>query len=594
MEIKTCYTERQQRFAALENKVRKKIAVFPFLRLASFLAAVAVFYLFFSYSIALATGAAIICLIIFGMIIRKDLSLQATAHHYAILKNINRQELAVLGNDLSAFEGGEEYISSAHPYSSDLDIFGKASLFRYINRTVSAIGKQTLASWLQKSATAEEIRLRQEAIKELKEKTDWRQELRANGMKQEKWQQDFQPIIEWLYEPKLFLGKKTLLLACRILPFITVPAVIGAFFFVPKVIPVMLVFVHIIILRQHSKKVEKSWLRTSARVELLNTYADLISTIEKEEFRSARLSALKQTFVLGSKPASETLRYLSKIVDRLDLRLNTYVHPFINILFFWDIHWIMKLEKWKDNYHAQVEGWFSAMAEFEALSSLANLYYNNPEWTMPVLREESFIVKAEDAGHPLIPPDKRVANEINLHGRGIVMLVTGSNMAGKSTYLRTIGVNIVLAMAGAPVCAKNFIVSPVDVYTSMRITDSLEENASSFYAELKRLESIIRSVKDNPRSFFLLDEILRGTNSNDRHIGSKALIKQMIRYNGTGIIATHDLELSKLESELPVQNFSFDVQVENDQLYFDYKLHKGVCHSLNASILMRKMGIEIE
>jgi DNA mismatch repair ATPase MutS len=594
MEPATYYTEKELHYTEQENITRKKIAIFPFLRLASFAAAVAVFYIFFSYSIAIAIIAAVLCLVVFGIIIRRDLALQATARHYAILKEINRQELAALKNDLSAFEGGKEFMSSDHPYTSDLDIFGKASLFRYINRTVSAIGKQTLASWLTSPAQAAEIKLRQQAINELKDKTGWRQEFRANGMKQEKWQQGFEPIIEWLDEPELFLHKKALQLACTILPFITVPAVIGSFFFVPKIIPMVLVAAHIIILRQHSKKVEKSWLKTSARVELLKTYAGLIATIEKEEFNSEKLSSLKRAFVLRDKPASATLRYLSKVVDRLDLRLNVYVYPFINILLFWDIHWITKLEKWKNDHHAQVQKWFSAMAEFEALSSLGNLYYNNPDWTMPEISEDAFIVKAQTMGHPLIPANKRVYNDIGLSGRGSVMLITGSNMAGKSTYLRTVGVNIVLAMAGAPACAKNFVLSPIDVYTSMRIIDSLEENASSFYAELKRLESIIKSVKNNTRSFFLLDEILRGTNSNDRHIGSKALIKQMIRYKGTGIIATHDLELSKLENELPVQNFSFDVQVENDQLYFDYKLHHGVCRSLNASILMRKMGIEIE
>lgn len=592
MNLESYYSEREQHFSELENGIRKKIAVFPFLRLLTFAAAIAAFYILFPFGAAQAIAGTAACLFVFGITIKKDLKLQSIARHYAIMKEINRQELAALRGDHSSFDGGDEYMASDHPYASDLDIFGKASLFRYINRTQSAIGKLMLAGWLRSPADADEIKRRQQAVNELRDKTDWRQEFRANGMQQEKWQQDFRPIIEWLDEPKLFLHRKALLIACTILPFITVPVVIGSFFFIPNFIAIILVAIHIIILRRHSKQVEKSWLKTSARVELLNTYSGLIETIEKEQFNSEKLASLKKVFMLGETPASKTLKQLSTIVDRLDLRLNIYVYPFINILFFWDIHWIAKLEKWKHNYHAQVEGWFSAMGEFEALSSLANMYHNNPGWTMPSLQKE-FAVKAEDMGHPLIPASKRICNDIDLGGRGNVMLVTGSNMAGKSTYLRTVGVNIVLAMAGAPVCAKRFEVSIVEVYTSMRIIDSLEENASSFYAELKRLESIIKFVKNNPSSFFLLDEILRGTNSNDRHTGSKALIKQMIRYNGTGIIATHDLELSRLEEEEPVQNFSFDVQVENDQLYFDYKLHKGVCRSLNASILMKKMGIEV-
>jgi DNA mismatch repair ATPase MutS len=198
-------------------------------------------------------------------------------------------------------------------------------------------------------------------------------------------------------------------------------------------------------------------------------------------------------------------------------------------------------------------------------------------------------------GHPLIPKSRRICNDLKISNTGTMVLVTGSNMSGKSTFLRTCGVNIVLAMAGAPVCAKKMTVSHVLVFTSMRIIDSLEENTSSFYAELKRLANIIQTVENKEKVFLLLDEILRGTNSNDRHIGSVALIKQMIKNNAIGIIATHDLALSQMENELPhqIDNYNFDVKIENDELYFDYKLNQGICKSLNASILMKKMGIKI-
>lgn len=595
MDLKALYTERVEQSRLREESYKRKASVYPFLRLVAFIAIPFVYYILYPYGIAFSIAGALIFLVLFGIIIRRDIQLQGIVKHYRLLKEVNAQELAALDHDLSVFDGGNEYADPAHPYTSDLDIFGKASLFRYLNRTTSATGKDTLASWLKAPASIDEAKRRQEAVKELSGKIDWRQELRVSGLKQEKWQQDFQPIIEWLDEPSLFLGKKALKITCTVLPFITIPAIIGAFFFVPNYIAAALVLVHILILRMHAKQVDKSWRKTSERVGLLSTYSELIAAVERENFSSEKAITLKNIFVLGGTPASITLKNLSTIVDRLDLRLNIYVYPFINILFFWDIHWILKLERWKANYRGQVADWFYALGEFEALASMANLYHNNPGWSMPDLHEQGFIVQGEQVGHPLIPQRKRVANNIDLDGRGIVMLVTGSNMAGKSTYLRTIGVNIVLAMAGSAVCAKKFTASAIEVYTSMRIIDSLEENASSFYAELRRLESIIRFVKDNPRSFFLLDEILRGTNSNDRHIGSKALIKQMIRYNGTGIIATHDLELSRLENEMPgqVRNFSFDVQVENEQLYFDYKLHEGVCRSLNASILMKKMGIEM-
>jgi DNA mismatch repair ATPase MutS len=242
-----------------------------------------------------------------------------------------------------------------------------------------------------------------------------------------------------------------------------------------------------------------------------------------------------------------------------------------------------------------VQQWFDAMAEFEALSSLATTGFNNPDWTTPVITPTHFTLKAMNAGHPLIPENRRVNNSLVVDGTGKIVLVTGSNMSGKSTFQRTCGVNMVLAMTGSPVCATSFEMSPVTIFTSMRIADSLEENTSSFYAELKRLAAIIKSVENGDKVFLLLDEILRGTNSNDRHIGSVALIRQLIANNAVGIVATHDLDLSKMANEYPngIENYNFDVKIENDELYFDYKINAGICKSLNASILMKKMGIHI-
>jgi DNA mismatch repair ATPase MutS len=235
------------------------------------------------------------------------------------------------------------------------------------------------------------------------------------------------------------------------------------------------------------------------------------------------------------------------------------------------------------------------MAEIEVLSSMANLAYNNPGWAMPAIVDEYFILKAKNAGHPLIPEKRRITNTFEINEAGQVLLVTGSNMAGKSTFLRTCGINSVLAFSGAPVCADAFSISLVQVLSSMRISDSLEDNTSSFYAELKRLSLIIREAEHTQRVLLLLDEILRGTNSNDRYLGSQALIRQLISYGSVSIVATHDLRLADLAKELPgkITNCHFDVKIEGEELYFDYKLTPGICTSMNASILMKKMGIRM-
>jgi DNA mismatch repair ATPase MutS len=256
---------------------------------------------------------------------------------------------------------------------------------------------------------------------------------------------------------------------------------------------------------------------------------------------------------------------------------------------------MMALNRWRRHNKAVVQNWFGAIAEIEVLHSLCTLHCNYPEWCFPVFSDEHFTLDGEQVGHPLLPQHQRVNNNFRITGVAQIGLITGSNMAGKSTFLRSLGVNIVLAQMGAPVCAKQFLLSPVQLLSSMRIADNLAENTSTFYAELKKLRTIIEQVKKHEPVFILLDEILRGTNSYDRHTGAAALLKQLIKENAVAVIATHDVELAQLEEAYPrsVQNYHFDVQVEGDELYFDYKLKGGVCQSLNASILMKKIGIEL-
>jgi DNA mismatch repair ATPase MutS len=255
----------------------------------------------------------------------------------------------------------------------------------------------------------------------------------------------------------------------------------------------------------------------------------------------------------------------------------------------------MALEKWKRNNANHVEKWFSTLAQMELLSSLGTLYNNHPHWSFPVITTSPSVLKAEGMGHPLIPAERMKTNTIIITQGQQLCLITGSNMAGKSTFLRSTGVNIVLAMMGAPVNAQQFTLSPMQVLSSMRVTDNLEESTSTFYAELKKLKEVINAVNNHQKVFLLLDEILRGTNSADRHTGSKALIKQLVQQNATGMLATHDIALAKLADAYPthIRNYHFDVRVNGDELYFDYQLKEGVCTSMNASILMKKIGIEL-
>jgi len=268
----------------------------------------------------------------------------------------------------------------------------------------------------------------------------------------------------------------------------------------------------------------------------------------------------------------------------------------LNLFFFWDIHVCLSLERWKTEHAGDIDRWLETMAEFEVVNSIANMAFNNPDWIMPEIVPGYFTFSAVNMGHPLIPANRRIHNDFEITGDGRIVIITGSNMSGKSTFLRTCGVNTVLALAGAPVCATILKVSHVQVHSSMRITDSLEDNTSSFYAELKRLATIIKRAEQDPQVLLLLDEILRGTNSNDRYTGSVALIRQLAGYGAVALVATHDLKLAEMEKEMygSLDNYHFDVKVDGEELYFDFKLTPGVCTSLNASILMKKMGIRMQ
>src|SRR6185312_14544384 len=327
----------------------------------------------------------------------------------------------------------------------------------------------------------------------------------------------------------------------------------------------------------------------------LTTLSSSILLIEKEKFESPLLKRWQSVFLEKHKRASDDILKIKKILDRLDLRYNLVLSLPLNWLLLWNLQQVLDLEKWKESEQNNIDEWFDTLANFEALNSFGILFFNQPGWVFPTIHPEYFSIEGTEIGHPLIPKEKRVDNFINIPSNSELMLVTGSNMAGKSTYLRSIGVNVVLAMSGAPVCAAAFSVSLVQLMSSMRITDNLEESTSTFYAELKKLKTIIEKVNAGEKVFILLDEILRGTNSLDRHTGSKALIKQLIKKKAAAIIATHDLELANLKEEFShnILNYHFDVEVSNDELYFDYRLKPGVCNSLNASILMKKIGIEI-
>lgn len=578
------------------NHFTKNRQLLGWLRLFTLVTAVLTIWFLRSYGMPVSVVLFFIGLGLFLFTVKKDLANKAAINHYRRLIAINEQELLYLQHKFIHQKNGSEFYKDEHPYAGDLDIFGRASVYQYINRTNSQQGNQRLADWLLEPAVAKTILARQKAVQELCIKSNWRQELQAHGMFSSITIATEKKMEEWLKEDYQFIHKKGWQIIRYIVPVTALTTLVCLLFDVISYqLFLQIVLVFTIVAFAITRMIIPLYRKLNKITEEMGTLSNSIACIEQADFTDPLLLDLKQQFHTGKQNASQQIFQLKQIFNRFDYRLNPVVFIPLNIFLLWDLQQMLQLENWKQKNNQQIGNWFNALAELEALSSLGTLAFNHPYWCFPELKNDEPVFTATGLGHPLIEEQKSVLNDFSTTGKEQINLITGSNMAGKSTFLRSIGVNMVLAVTGAPVCANTLTFSPLKIMSSMRIKDNLEESTSTFYAELKKLKQIIDAVNNNEPVFILLDEILRGTNSHDRHTGSRALIKQLLHHKATGILATHDLELANLENEFPagIHNYHFDVQVNADELYFDYKLKRGICQSMNASILMKKIGIEL-
>ncbi len=590
------YTTQIEFLTAQHQKLLHKKVALGWLRLAAMVAIALTIYFLWPFGLGYTFTATSLLLAVFTRLIFSDLKNKASLKHTQHLITINKDEQNALLHQYYHFDDGSQFNQAEHPYCNDLDIFGRASLFQYCNRTTSDMGAATLANWLLQPATVNIILQRQAAVKELTAVTEWRQQLEAFGKEQKITTATQNRLNDWLQSQPHFINNTMWKILQYAVPAIIVTVIVlNMANVITNVTRNIFLASSAVIAFAMAKKIMPLHQQVSKMADELAVLASSIKLIEQTNFNASLLKGLQQKFIIENTKASYQLKQLKKIVERLDLRLNPVVFIPLAIVLQWDIQQAMALEKWKLRNKQNINQWFAAIGQFESLHSFAAVAFNNPQWCWPQFKETHFFIQGENIGHPLINPAKSVTNKINISSREELMLITGSNMAGKSTYLRSIGVNTVLAMAGAPVCANTFTLSPVQMISSMRIADNLEESTSTFYAELKKLKAIIDRVNAGEKIFILLDEILRGTNSLDRHTGSVALVKQLIKYKAACIIATHDVDLAKLKDNYPnnILNYHFDAQVANDELYFDYKLKEGICNSLNASILMKKTGIEM-
>lgn len=512
------------------------------------------------------------------------------------LKRINEDSLKRIHGEWNTFaDDGEEFIDDSHPYSQDLDIFGKGSLFQFINTASTYLGRHRLRDLLTSPIKSiQEISDRQEAVIDLAQKLDWRQKYMAEGMAQSK-KHDPKELFSWGNSIDAFYRKPLVIAAFRSIPIITI--VIGILTFTSSepnyFILIAALLIQFVILKINSRKRVGMLEITSKYMGNVKAYDKMLCVLEKEQFNTPYLEGLKDRLKNDKGNTScEQIRQLVKIVDAISNR-HSLIYVIFNIVFLMDYQFMFALEKWKEKAGSNLESWLNIIGEFEALSSLSILRHDYPEWTMPELSEAMPLFYAEEMGHPLLV-DSSVSNDLKFEFPENILLITGSNMSGKSTLLRTCGINLVLAYAGTVVCAKTFKCSVMNIYTCMRVSDNLEKNISSFYAELLRIKMIVKAVEEGQRIFFLLDEIFKGTNSIDRHTGAKALIKKFSKEKILGLISTHDLELGDLEKESDkVTNYHFQEYYENNEIFFDYKLRTGVSETRNAEFLMKMAGIEL-
>jgi len=589
----TIYKERAEQFSKQASQLQQKQGWLSFFRLVLF--AVFIYQLYQSTQTGRSATiiATVILFIAFLVVVKWYDRLQQKTAYYKALAKYNTDEITFLDTNLSPYPNGKIYEDPQHPYSYDLDLFGHGGLYAHLNRCSTSFGREELARLLLNPDTAT-ILQRQEAVKELAAMNDFRQQLYAKGSLQENREKELSQLMEWVRTAQTGISK-ALYGFLMLFPLITIGSLLY-YLFISDSNEAFRIFyatfvLNLIIAFSFGKKIAAQLTVSTSVNKILVAYKDQLQLIEAQSFQSPLLQHAQQQLTKDAPGASKQLQKLAALFEYLESIVNLLVSILLNGLCLFHIHILYRLGIWKKQHGAHIHNWLEVLGQFEALGSLGNFSFNNSGNCFPEVSEQPTLA-ATNLGHPLIRAGKRICNDVSFQQQKFIIL-TGSNMSGKSTFLRTAGMNLVLARSGAPVTASRFVFYPFDVYVSMRITDSLQESESFFYAELKRLQTIVQHLEKGNITFVILDEILRGTNSNDKRNGTIGLIQKMAGFDTFGIIATHDVVVADMIRDYPqyISNKAFESEIINDELIFDYKLKDGVCTKLSASYLMKKLGV---
>ena len=600
-QMKAFYENNIQQTKEELQQLTKRINGNSLMRLALIiLGSITLFQVFQMNNIWLVLLVSLIIVLGFAYLVLRQSKLEKLSNEKKAFLQVNENEVQVASSLDNIYSNGEEFESSGHAYSSDLDIFGKKSLFALINRAATADGASLLSSWFSNKTTKEEILQRQVASAELASKREWTQLLQTKLLFNLGQKINIKTFLErYMNDRALEFGSAFMRFYVKLTPFIFLSGILVSLFITPVWnYMLLLAILHLLWTIGLGGKVSYFSSRIDKIGVTLIAYSDAIKMVEDANFTAELNQKLQSDLkTQANENLSIAFKHLGGLVDKLDVRNNILVGSVLNMLLLWDFKQVLAIVDWKKNYEGNVLRAFSIIAHFEGLLSLATLKYNFGDWTKPKILDNPQLdrIIAQEINHPLIPKENAVANDYTAWDHQLA-LITGSNMAGKSTFLRTIGINAVLAYAGAVVCAKQFSLPIYSLVSYMRIKDNLNESTSTFKAELDRMKFILDMLETDKNTFVLIDEMLRGTNSVDKYLGSKAIIRKILAVDGKGMVATHDLQLASLEEEYAgkLKNFHFDIQVKDDEMLFDYKLKDGKCTIFNASLLLKGIGIDVQ
>jgi hypothetical protein len=578
------YQKQIEEHSVLLEKAKQKHRFFTFARLLAFLLIAFSWYLIGWSTILLVVVSVETALFIY--LVNKWLDAKLEKETEELYIKLNQNELNVLSGNWSDFKDGNEFKSAQHPFAADMDLFGKKSVFQYINRTVLPIGTKRLAETLSQGAKDKEMN--QAMISELSKNIKWAQRFIVESkvyLKNEDRQQS-------LHDLKVAeFGNNSMNWLKWVLPVISISSIV--LYNMDLLIFPQLVLIGIVLLLVIGTRLKLSnrWMHLlSNRSEKINALYKQLELFQSLELTSEKGKKYKEV-LFGKTGMYEGMQELIRIRKRTEYRMNAIVGLILNYLFAWDFHVLSASKKWHTKYAAELEIWEDYMAEIEVWISGGVYKFNRGNTCFSITNTENKF-NISNLGHPFVASEKQITNNFTLTNEESFLIITGPNMAGKSTYLRSVGLAIISSNAGFPILADSCSIPEIQLYSSMRTSDDLTVESSYFHAELTRLRFIMDAIESGKKVFVILDEILKGTNSKDKEIGSAGFLQKLNKIGAKGIIATHDLSLTELANQANVfRNVYFDSTIEKDELFFDYKVRNGVCQNMNASFLLKKMKL---